>query len=100
MIDTTFVTNADTQRIFSPGDDVVIDGLIKCPAFNGLSGKVESLDEQTGRYNVLLPMEEGCAGQRFAKVKGENLRPAPPQQPPCFIPLLPTSEQGMTQPAP
>mmetsp|Transcript_49713 Transcript_49713/g.125212 ORF Transcript_49713/g.125212 Transcript_49713/m.125212 type:complete len:478 (-) Transcript_49713:142-1575(-) len=96
MIDTSCVGSTETQRTFSPGDDVVIEGLIKLPAFNGLSGKVQSMDEQTGRYNILMPSQEDATGQRLAMVKGENLRPAAPQQPPCFVPLLtPNAEHHM-----
>lgn len=40
-------------------------------AFNGLSGKVESLDEKTGRYEVMLVSNSG--EKTVAKIKGERL---------------------------
>lgn len=55
-------------QLFPLGAEVVIDGLVKAPMFNGAAGVVQSWDAETGRYNVLL------AGQRWAKIKGENLR--------------------------
>lgn len=57
-----------------PGTEVVIDGLVKSPAFNGLHGIVQSLDEASGRYNVLL--SPATCGQQWAKIKGANLTPA------------------------
>jgi len=56
------------------GTHVVIQGLIKLPTFNGLVGIVHSLNEETGRYNVLLPSPSG--GGQWAKVKHENMKPA------------------------
>lgn len=70
-----------TKDILLNGSEVLIEGLTKCPAFNGLRGTVQSLDEETGRYNVLLASHDGSAGQ-CAKIKGDNLRlvvPPPPQ---------------------
>jgi hypothetical protein len=55
-------------QMFPLGAEVVIDGLVKAPVFNGAAGVVQSWDAETGRYNVLL------AGHRWAKIKGENLR--------------------------
>lgn len=59
--------------LFTPGTHVKITGLVKLPAFNGMRGTVESLDENTGRYNILFlaPVD----GHTKAKVKHENLRP-------------------------
>jgi hypothetical protein len=68
---------------FSPGSEVIIDGLLKAPGFNGLRGIVQSLDADTGRYSVLLI--EGS--RQLAKVKGENLRWAIPP-PPSIHPNL------------
>lgn len=59
---------AAPYQLFPLGAEVVIDGLVKAPMFNGAAGVVQSWDAETGRYNVLL------AGQRWAKIKGENLR--------------------------
>eukprot|EP00928_Gymnodinium_smaydae_P040178 TRINITY_DN27295_c0_g1_i1.p1 TRINITY_DN27295_c0_g1~~TRINITY_DN27295_c0_g1_i1.p1 ORF type:complete len:339 (-),score=57.97 TRINITY_DN27295_c0_g1_i1:198-1214(-) len=56
------------------GTEVVVDGLMKLPAFNGLRGTVVSLDETSGRYNVLLNSPSAPGGSQPAKVKGENLR--------------------------
>jgi hypothetical protein len=53
------------------GSQVVIQGLVKLPTFNGLVGVVHSLDEETGRYDVLLACPSG--GQQWTKVKYENL---------------------------
>jgi len=63
------------EQFFALGTEVVIQGLVKAPSFNGAWGVVQSWDAETGRYNVLL----ACAainGQRMAKIKGENLREA------------------------
>lgn len=54
---------------FVPGVEVVIEGLTKAPAFNGLHAVVQYLDAETGRYSVLL-----VANGKMAKIKGENLR--------------------------
>lgn len=43
------------------------EALCGSEAFNGLSGKVQSLDQQTGRYDVLLI--SNC-GSQLAKIKG------------------------------
>jgi len=50
------------------GSEVVVEGLSKCPAFNGSRGVALSYDAGAGRYNVLL------ANQQMAKIKAENLR--------------------------
>jgi hypothetical protein len=70
---------------FPPGSEVIIDGLLKVPGFNGQRGIVQSLDADTGRYSVLLT--EGA--RQLAKVKGENLRWAIPPPPSTFAaPML------------
>jgi hypothetical protein len=71
-----------TQHVLAPGTKVVIDGLVKAPAFNGLSGIVQSLDEETGRHNILLSYPAG--GHKTAKVKAENLVIVEPTPSPCF----------------
>jgi len=74
------------------GAEVIIEGLTKCPSFNGRSGTVESFDEQTDRYNILLN-----DSQQLAKLKSENLRvtvPAPPSfeaAAPDFAPSFPST---------
>lgn len=65
------------------GSEVVIDGLIKAPMFNGAAGTVQSWDAETGRYDILLSVPTP-SGQRWAKVKGENLRLVLPKQPISF----------------
>lgn len=62
-----------------PGVEVIIEGLVKLPAFNGLTGTVQSLDVDTGRYNILLTTPVGA--HQWAKVKRDNLRLAPPHPP-------------------
>lgn len=61
---------------FSVGTLVVIQGLVRAPAFNGRVGVVHSLDAETGRYDVLLAVPScGQESQnQKAKVKYENLR--------------------------
>ena len=39
---------------FAAGTEVVVEGLTRQPAFNGLRGVVQSVDGSTGRFNVLL----------------------------------------------
>lgn len=67
---------SDTKDMFL-GSEVVVEGLTKCPAFNGSRGVALSYDAETGRYNVLL------ANKQMAKIKTENLRGAIPP-PPVF----------------
>jgi len=61
------------EQTFTLGTEVVIDGLLKAPVFNGARGSVHSWDAESGRYNVLLASPTPT-GQRWAKIKGENLR--------------------------
>lgn len=72
------------------GSEVFVEGLVKCPAFNGRRGVALSFDVESGRYNVLLE------DRQMAKIKADNLRsavpPAPvfeaqaPESVPCFPP--------------
>lgn len=75
-------STSSTGYVFSPGTIVVIEGLEKSPAFNGVSAVVESVDSETGRYNVLLAVGESAGDAdsppRRAKVKAVNLRVALP----------------------
>jgi len=81
------------MTILVPGTEVIIQGLTKLPEFNGLAGTVQCLDETVGRYDILLPAPVGATGQRWAKVKRENLSVAVQPQPPCHPPsLLPVPE--------
>jgi len=57
------------------GAEVVVEGLTKCPAFNGSRGVTLSYDAEADRYNVLL------ASKQIAKIKVENLRSAIPPLP-------------------
>jgi len=50
---------------------VLVEGLVKLPAYNGRSAVVEDWDEVTGRYSVLISCPSGC---QQAKVKAGNLR--------------------------
>jgi len=61
------------DQLFALGAEVVIQGLVKAPSFNGACGVVQSWDEVSGRYNVMLASST-TAGQRCAKLKAENLR--------------------------
>jgi len=63
------------DQVFALGTEVIIDGLLKAPSFNGSRGSVESWDEAIGRYNVLLA-SAAAGGQRWAKIKSENLQHA------------------------
>jgi len=64
---------------------------MKLPAFNGLSGVVQSWDEETRRYNVLLC--SAVNGRQWAKLKADNLRPAVPP-PPLYDAAVPTPLPG------
>jgi len=67
---------------FSIGAMVVIQGLVRAPAFNGRVGVVHSLDSETGRYDVLLACPSSAVESKpqWTKVKYENLRLAAPSQ--------------------
>jgi hypothetical protein len=58
---------------YAVGTEVIIDGLVKAPMFNGAQGVVQSWDAETGRFNILLTFATS-SGHTHAKVKGENLR--------------------------
>jgi hypothetical protein len=60
------------QRQFGPGALVIVEGLTKLPAFNGLSAVVQGWDESSCRYSIVLV--NGSSGCQQAKVKEENLR--------------------------
>lgn len=65
------ISNCEEPRI-GIGALVLVEGLTKAPAFNGLSGVVQSWDETLGRYGILLVSADGACHQ--AKVKEQNLR--------------------------
>merc|ERR1719424_2660549 len=62
---------ADQRWALSIGALVVVEGLEKCPAFNGRSAVVQGWDEATSRSNILLACPEGS---QQAKIKEENMR--------------------------
>lgn len=75
------------ERALVPGTEVIIQNLVKLPDFNGLTGVVQSLDADSGRYDVLLDGPAGQCGWRWVKVKGENCRlkmPPPPRNAPTL----------------
>jgi len=55
----------------STGALVMVEGLVKAPAFNGRSAVVQGWDEATERYSILFASSDGC---QQAKVKAEHLR--------------------------
>jgi hypothetical protein len=59
---------------FSPGALVIVEGLEKAPAFNGLSAVVQNWDDACGRYTILIGSVGVNGGCQQAKVKEENLR--------------------------
>lgn len=67
----------DVDNQIALGTEVVIEGLVKAPHFNGACGVVQSWDADTQRYNIRLAFTTPN-GQCWAKVKGENLKLAPP----------------------
>lgn len=69
------------------GTEVVIQGLVKLPDFNGLGGVVQSFDYDTGRYNIHLNVAAGSNGHKWVKVKADNLLvqvPPPPLNAPTI----------------
>lgn len=79
---------AEPSAVLAPGTEVVIHGLTKLPAFNGLAGTVQCFDKEAGRYDILLPSPVGESRQRWAKVKREHLSAAAQPQPPVHAPKL------------
>jgi hypothetical protein len=59
---------------FSPGALVVVEGLEKSPAFNGLSAVVQNWDEACGRYTVIFGSIGVNGSCQQAKIKEGNLR--------------------------
>lgn len=61
-----------SPRALGVGALVVVEGLTKLPAFNGLSAVIQGFDEASGRYSIMLVSADiGC---QQAKIKQENLR--------------------------
>jgi len=65
-------SSAPGNDILEGGTEVVLHGLAKCAAFNGLRGTVQSFDADACRYDVLL--EANISGQKWAKVKRDNIQ--------------------------
>jgi hypothetical protein len=83
------------EEVLVAGTEVTIHGLSKSPAFNGLKATVQSLDMETGRYNILLASPVG--GHGTAKVKPENLQPTSATE--CLH-LFSTAPAPESQPVP
>lgn len=83
-------SSAAEPEVLAPGTEVMIQGLTRLPEFNGLMGTVQCLDESVGRYDILLVEPVGSTGQRWAKVKRDNLcvaaEPLPPRHAPSLLP--------------
>jgi hypothetical protein len=78
----TAVNQKEGENKLCSGAEVVIEGLSKHPAFNGLKGIVQTFEEQSGRYNILLASPvRGC---RSTMVKQENLRLLSSTEDSCF----------------
>jgi len=79
---------AAEEGTLAPGTEVVTTGLSKLPTFNGLKGTVQSFDEDTARFSVLLI--EPAGGHKWVKVKRENLNLVmslpPPLSPSSYFP--------------
>jgi len=76
LLCSTLATEANLAqcRTFEPGTLVVVEGLVKLPAFNGLSAVVQNWDEASGRYNILIVPNSVQGVCQQAKVKETNLR--------------------------
>lgn len=72
----------DENSYIAIGTEIVIVGLSKAPAFNGVTGMLQSFDEQSGRFNILLSSPVG--GHKVAKVKRENICPVFANESPPF----------------
>lgn len=81
-----------------PGTEVIIQGLIKLPDFNGLRGVVQSLDEASGRYDILLEDPAGQCGWRWVKVKSDNCRLSMPPPPSAAPNVSNVVDQGSPPP--
>lgn len=58
------------SKVFDVGALVLVEGLVKVPAYNGRAAVVEAWDESTERYSILIA---SASGSLQAKVKAENL---------------------------
>jgi len=84
--------DGDSESL-APGTEVVIIGLSKLPAFNGLKGTIQCFDEETDRFSVLLV--EPTGGHKWVKVKRDNVDPVvslpPPRSPNSYFPEVQTT---------
>jgi len=72
---TTEDEEEDAEVRFKPGTRIVIQGLAKCPEYNGQAAVVDKWDAIQGRYHIRLD----SAGQsaKPAHVRPDNIRLAP-----------------------
>lgn len=87
---------SEPAQLIALGTEVIIQGLVKLPDFNGLTGVVQWLDPASGRYDVLLSDPAGTSGWKWVKVKGDNLIVKVPP-PPSNAPTIP-AEVSTPQP--
>jgi hypothetical protein len=71
-------TSPNNVVMLLEGTEVETDGLTQQPAFNGLTGTVQSWDSAMRRYDVLLDTPSGL---RRVKLKRSNLKPRLPPPP-------------------
>lgn len=64
----------ECAQLLQTGALVIVDGLVKLPAFNGNSAIVQGWDAATGRYDILIAFAGVQGGFQQAKIKEENLR--------------------------
>jgi len=68
------VMSAGAASTLPAGTQIMVEGLVKAPAFNGLIGVVQYFEEETSRYSVLLSSPAASGGAQQAKIKCDNLR--------------------------
>jgi hypothetical protein len=75
-------TVAAAAANFATGAAVMVTGLTKLPAFNGRVGEVQSFDAESGRYNVLIELQQdGGEARQLAKIRGQHLVALPSRPP-------------------
>ncbi|OLP80993.1 Polyadenylate-binding protein-interacting protein 4 [Symbiodinium microadriaticum] len=78
---TPHMSFARVPQVLPAGAAVMIDGLMTCPSFNGMSVIIDSYDAETNRYNVQLPMTDNFGVNQIAKIRPENLKIYPTPRP-------------------
>jgi hypothetical protein len=68
----SFARSSEEIDSVVPGAQVIIYRLSRCAAFNGLTGTLQSVDEQSGLFTVVLSFP--AHGQKTVKVKRQNFR--------------------------